>query len=234
MISFFRRIKEFFSFFRSMVSVNVNLLVGMWKLTKLHKPSVTIFGGARIDLESDYAKHATELARMLAEKGFSIVTGGGPGIMEAANFGVYKYKEECEEDGSCKLPVSSFGIGLTRLNRERKNPYVQESIILEHFFERKWLLVRSAIGFAVFPGGFGTLDELFEIVVLMQTGRMQRAPIVLFGKSYWQPILNWVHDKALKTNMLAHEDAALISVTDDVKEAFSIITHMAFERMGEK
>ena len=234
MVPFLKRLREFFHFLCGMFFINKRLVVAVWKLTKLHKPSVTIFGGSRLDSESEYAKHAEELAYVLSKQGFSIVTGGGPGIMEAANMGSYKARNEPEKEGTSRLPTDSFGIGLTNLNRESKNKYVQEYMELKYFFERKWLLVRSAIGFAVFPGGFGTMDELFEIITLMQTNRMPRAPIVLFGSRYWKPIVDWINDSASKNRMIDPEDVKLICVTDSVEEAASVICDKAYKRMRNK
>lgn len=233
MISFWRRVREFSHFLRSMYSVNQRLLSGMWQLTKLHKPAISIFGGSRLDLDSHYAKHAYEAAYSLAKSGFSIITGGGPGVMEAANRGAFTASQDAPADGTCKLHVDSVGIGLVNLNLEKRNKYVHEYIELQHFFERKWLLVRPSIGFIIFPGGFGTMDELFEIITLVQTKRMARVPIVLFGAEYWKPALDWVHNCALRQGMIEHGDASLISVTDEVSEAVAIIKHLAYQRMRE-
>lgn len=211
-------------FLGSLFHINIRLLWGMWKLTKLPQPTITIFGGSRIDANSIYAQKARELSKMLVEAGFSIITGGGPGIMEAANEGAIDYLRECNiKNGAHCQPIVSAGIGLVRLNKEKPNPYVQESIIMDHFFTRKWLLVRYSVGFAIFPGGFGTLDELFEIVTLMQTGYMQRAPILLVESAYWQPIIQWIEEKSLAENLIIPEDRNIIQVVDTVQTAFHII-----------
>lgn len=211
-----------------MLGVNKRLFAGMWKLTKMPQPCVTFFGGARLTLDHQYAKHAAELSKKLADAGYSILTGGGPGIMEAANFGAYSHNQGCAIDPNspdCKFEqVGSYGIGLTRLNHETYNPYVQEYIIMEHFFERKWLLVRYSVGFAIFPGGFGTLDELFETITLIQTNRMPNTPVVMFGKEYWGPLQDWIQNRAVRDNLLSQSEASLIHFTDDVHEAFMLIT----------
>lgn len=196
----------------------------MWKLTSLPQPAITIFGGARVQLDSELAKKAEQLALLLARDGFSIITGGGPGIMEAANMGAFNAIKDCVIDGAhCPVREVSAGIGLVRLNRERVNPFVQKNIIMEHFFARKWLLVRYSVGFIVFPGGFGTLDELFETLTLIQCNRMARVPVVLFDTSFWNPISVWIEQQALARGLLSEEDAALVTITDSITEAFSII-----------
>jgi uncharacterized protein (TIGR00730 family) len=159
-------------------------------------------------------------------RGFSIITGGGPGIMEAANRGSFEAAKELRLDykGKMKRPGRSLGIGLTRLNREKSNPYVQDYIIMEHFFSRKWLLVRYSVGFVVFPGGFGTLDELCELLTLIQTKRMPKYPIVLIDKKYWAPFKKILHDQMLKNKLISASDEKLIdAITDDVDEAYEII-----------
>ena len=196
----------------------------MWKLTSLPQPAITIFGGARVQLDSELAKKAEQLALLLARDGFSIITGGGPGIMEAANMGAFNAIKDCVIDGAhCPVREVSAGIGLVRLNRERVNPFVQKNIIMEHFFARKWLLVRYSVGFIVFPGGFGTLDELFETLTLIQCNRMARVPVVLFDSTFWNPISVWMEQQALASGLLSKEDAALITITDSITEAFAII-----------
>lgn len=196
----------------------------MWKLTSLPQPAITIFGGARVQLDSELAKKAEQLALLLARDGFSIITGGGPGIMEAANMGAFNAIKDCVIDGAhCPVREVSAGIGLVRLNRERVNPFVQKNIIMEHFFARKWLLVRYSVGFIVFPGGFGTLDELFETLTLIQCNRMARVPVVLFDSTFWNPISVWIEQQALARGLLSQEDAALVIITDSIAEAFSVI-----------
>ncbi len=219
-----QRLKHYFDFLWSLAGLNVRLMYGMWKLTKLPQPAITIFGGARIEPDGKHAKQAKELAKRLAGEGVSIITGGGPGIMEAANQGAYEHLKECDlgEGARCK-PVMSAGVSLVRLNKEKANPFVQENIVMEYFFARKWLLVRYSIGFVIFPGGFGTMDELFEIITLAQTQRMQRAPIILMDTNFWQPLVEWIETRALKEGLIGQEDVKLIKVLDDVEEAFKIL-----------
>ena len=223
---FCRRFKEFFKFFLSLMLTNGRLIRGMWKLTKLPQPAITVFGGSRISKDSIYAKQAEELSKRLASKGFSIITGGGSGIMEAANYGAFQAAQEWGEmNSSKKLKMTSMGIGLFWLKEIEKynNEYTQEQIIMYHFFSRKWLLVRYSVGFVVFPGGFGTLDEVFEVVTLIQTSRMPDFPIILVGQEYWQLILDWAKNKALKEKLITEKDLQIISVAKDVDQAFEII-----------
>ncbi len=218
------RLRYYIKFLFSLAGMNARLLWGVWKLTELPQPSITIFGGARTALDSAQALQAQALAKKLASHGFSIITGGGPGIMEAANLGAVESLKECSITNllECK-PLISAGIGLTKLNKERANPFVQKNIIMGHFFERKWLLVRYATGFVVCPGGFGTMDEFFEIITLIQCDKMPRYPVILLGKEYWQPIVDWAYNNAVKGKLLEEDDCKIFTLTDDVDEAVTLI-----------
>lgn len=221
------RLKEYWKFLKSLFITNGYLLRGMWKLTRLPKPAVTIFGSARLPHNSRYSEYASILAKKLAMGGYSIITGGGPGIMEAANRGAFEAATELQlecKGGECPIRQSSLGIGMTRLNREKANPYVQDFIIMEHFFARKWLLVRYATAFVVFPGGYGTVDELFELLTLIQTKRMPKHTVVLMGKDYWEPLRMLIHDRMLVQDMVYQKDVKLIDlITDDVDEVYDLI-----------
>jgi uncharacterized protein (TIGR00730 family) len=223
---FCRRIREYVRFLDSLMKTNIRLLWGMWRLTRLPHPAITVFGGSRIPRDSIHANMAQELAKMLAADGFSIITGGGPGIMEAANKGAFDYLKECQLNGGKECPQDeiSAGVSLLRLNtEEHKNPYVQEFVEMRHFFARKWLLVRYSTGFVVFPGGFGTLDELFEVVTLVQCNRMAKLPIVLIDKSYWSPLVDWALHRAIPYQLIDPDDIKIVTMTDSVQEAFTII-----------
>lgn len=219
-----RRTWYYLGFLKSVFNLNVRLLWGMWRLTKLTQPAVTIFGGARVELQDKIAQQASQLSKKLVELGYSIITGGGPGIMEAANFGAYAYQKECllEEKQGCHKVVSA-GVGVEHLNQERVNPYVQTSIIMDHFFSRKWLLARYSSAFIVFPGGFGTLDELFEIVVLEQTANMPNYPIILVDSHYWKPLLSWIETHVVAGGFAGVKDRKFITLVDDVADAVTII-----------
>ncbi|MCB9493044.1 MAG: TIGR00730 family Rossman fold protein [Epsilonproteobacteria bacterium] len=222
MHSLSKRFKEYSRFLKSLAITNYRLLTGMWQLTKLPQPAITVFGGSRIERDSPFALKAQELAKKLAANHFSIITGGGPGIMEAANRGAMDYLNECKEGQQCPVRLVSAGIGLINLNVERKNEFLQESIIMNHFFARKWLLTRYSVGFAIFPGGFGTFDELFEILTLVQCNRMEKTPIVLIDRDYWGHLNDWITKCTLKHGLIDPNDQKLFTITDSVDEAFDI------------
>lgn len=194
------------------------MVTGVWKISKLTPPIVTVFGGSKLDQEHAYAKKANELGKLLVANGISVITGGGPGIMQAANCGAFKHEGN----------VRSVGITVESLSTETRNQCADEMVVVKHFFARKWLLTRYATAFAVFPGGFGTLDELFEIATLMQVNRLAHIPIVLVGKEYWKPLLAWI-DQAVKEGLVLQKDADFLFVTDDIQEAFEHLKEQAKE-----
>jgi len=187
------------------------MIYGAWHVSRLPSPLISIFGSARFELETFYAQQAHKLAKMFIEDDISVLTGGGPGIMEAASCGAVPTK------GSGR----SMGIGVTGLG-EGRNPCVQDYFVLDYFFARKWLLTHYSHAFIVFPGGFGTLDELAEVLTLIQTQQMQRSPIILIGTAYWQPFMNWVTDQALVHGAVSQKDIELFYITDDLDKAFCI------------
>ncbi len=216
-----KRIIVYCQFFISAAKSFGLLLVGMWRLTKVPQPAITIFGGSRITADSIYAKKASKIAELLALNKYSVITGGGPGIMEAANKGAY---EAAKKLGIKKSKVPrSVGISLTSFSKEIRNKYVNDMILMRHFFARKWLLVRYSIGYIVFPGGFGTLDELFEVLTLEQTSKMQKLPVILIGKHYWGPLIFWAKKRALIEGLITEQDLKLLHITSSVKEAVEII-----------
>src|SRR5918911_3550810 len=173
--------------------------------------AVTIFGSARIKLDDPMYASATELARMLAEQGFAIITGGGPGIMEAANKGA-------KEAGGM-----SIGCNIELPFEQGTNQYVDVAINFRYFFVRKTMFVKYSEAFVIFPGGFGTMDELFEALTLIQTGKVQNFPVILFGSQYWKGLLDWIKGTMLHEKKIAPEDMDLLIVTDSVQEACEII-----------
>jgi uncharacterized protein (TIGR00730 family) len=194
--------------------VSTQIVYGVWKISKLPQPIVSIFGSAKLAQEDRYSHEANKIAAWLVEAEISVLTGGGPGIMEAANCGAIRSVHKGE--------VHSIGIGVRGLN-EAKNLCVEEYFQLDYFFARKWLLTQYSMGFIVFPGGFGTLDELSEVLTLIQTGQMKKVPIVLIGKEYWKPLMSWITDQALVHNIIDKEHIALFSMTDDPYKAFCFI-----------
>jgi len=179
---------------------------GFVAVARIDGPAVTIFGSARIREGSAEYAQAREVGRLLAEAGFAVVTGGGPGVMEAANRGA-------GEGGGL-----SVGFNIELPHEQALNPYVDLGLTFKHFYVRKTMFVKAAEGFVIFPGGFGTLDELFESLTLIQTGKVLHFPVILFDAAYWQPLLDWIRDRLLADGMISPEDLALLTVTDDPQE----------------
>lgn len=221
MFFFWKRIHTYINFLHSLTITNFRLLSGMWKLTKIPQPAITFFGGARVPMDCIHTKRAAKLAELLTLEDFSIITGGGPGIMAAANKGAFEVSKKMGVK-KWKHPVS-LGISLTGFSNETFNKFVHERILMKHFFARKWLLVRYSVGFVVFPGGFGTLDELFEVLTLEQTSKMKKLPVILMDKHYWEPIMDWIKSRALTNKLISQKDLDLLHITSSVDEALEII-----------
>ncbi|APW59816.1 TIGR00730 family Rossman fold protein [Paludisphaera borealis] len=168
--------------------------------------AVTVFGSARIKEPNPLYEDARKLGRLLADAGFAVITGGGPGIMEAANRGAF------EAGGS------SIGCNIQLPFEQVGNPYVNLSIDFRYFFVRKTMFVKFSDGFVIFPGGFGTLDEMFEALTLVQTRKINRFPILLYGTAYWKGMLDWVVDTVLESGAISPEDMNLLIVTDSLEE----------------
>ena len=169
-------------------------------------PAVTLFGGARVRREHRYYEEARRVAAALAKAGFSIITGGGPGLMEACNLGA-------REGGG-----QSIGLNIKLPFEQRVNEHVGTGIVFDYFFVRKVMFVKYACGFVGLPGGFGTLDEIFEAITLKQTGKMPDFPVVLYGRAFWEGLLEWLAREPLEHGMIAPEDLALFRVTDSTDE----------------
>ncbi len=168
---------------------------------------VTIFGSARISPEDPMYKAAEEVARILAEAGFAIITGAGPGIMEAANKGAHL------------AGGRSIGCNIELPFEQGANPYVDTLINFRYFFVRKTMFIKYSLAFIIFPGGFGTLDELFEAITLIQTGKIYQFPVILFGRHYWAGLLRWLQARALAERKISPGDIDLMVLTDDPAEA---------------
>jgi uncharacterized protein (TIGR00730 family) len=208
-----RQARAAFKTFRLFMVESFKMMYGAWKIGKLPKPRVTFFGGSKIQRDSMYAYKAMELARMLVERDISVLTGGGPGIMAAANCSIVSTK-------GAKRTMGVQVRGLSEID-EKKDCFF-ELVTMNYFYSRKWLLTNYSVAFVIFPGGFGTLEELAEVSTLIQTKKLRPSPIVLIGKEFWQPLLDWVA-LSLHEGLLKEEDKNLITVTDDIKEAFSIV-----------
>jgi uncharacterized protein (TIGR00730 family) len=187
-------------------------LEGFEVVSTLAKPAVTIFGSARIREDHPYYTAAVEVGRRFAEAGFTVVTGGGPGVMEAANRGA-------REGGGV-----SVGFNIDLPHEQHVNPYLDVSLTFRHFYARKTMFVKAAEGFVIFPGGFGTLDELFEALTLIQTGKVVHFPVVLFDSDYWEGLRLWVRGRLLAERMISEEDVDLLFVSDDPAETVAKVT----------
>jgi uncharacterized protein (TIGR00730 family) len=182
------------------------------------KREVSIFGSARLQPGSHWYQVAQDLGHLLGEEGFTVVTGGGPGIMEASNKGAFE------------AGAQSVGLNIQLPNEQRTNSYVTHSQAFHYFFTRKVMLAASAQAYVYFPGGYGTLDELFEILTLIQTAKSEAVPVVLVGKEYWDGLVHWL-DKTVygEFDAIHREDLHIFQVVDTAKEAFDIV-HKSEER----
>jgi uncharacterized protein (TIGR00730 family) len=174
-------------------------------------PAISIFGSARAPADSPEYQSARLLASRLAAEGINIVTGGGPGIMEAANLGA---------EGE---PGRSVGLNIELPREQLANPYLDIDLNFRYFFTRKFLLIKQAIGFAIFPGGFGTVDELFELLTLLQTGKMEPIPVVLVGEAYWRGLYQWLQQEMLRAQYITDSDMDWVHLVDDVQQAGDIL-----------
>jgi uncharacterized protein (TIGR00730 family) len=174
-------------------------------------PAVSVFGSARTHRESPEYADAERLAASLVAAGFAVITGGGPGIMEAAN------------KGASQAGGVSVGLGIELPFEQGLNPWVDIGVNFRYFFARKMMFVKYARGFVVMPGGYGTLDELFEALTLVQTQKVTAFPLILYGSAYWQGLLDWLSDSLVAGGKASAHDLALMHITDDVDEAVSLI-----------
>lgn len=175
-------------------------------------PSVAIFGSARLKPDTPSYAAAVETARLLAESGFGIITGGGPGIMEAANKGA-------QEGGTC-----SVGCNIELPFEQKSNPYLDVSVDFSYFFVRKTMFVKYAEAFVIFPGGFGTMDELFEALTLIQTRKVSHFPVILYDSQFWSGMVNWIRSSMLPQETINAEDILLLKLSDDPREICRLVT----------
>ncbi len=184
---------------------------GFEAVDRIGRPAVTVYGSARITEGDPAYEQAREIGRRFAGAGFAVVTGGGPGIMEAANRG-------CQEAGGL-----SVGFNIELPDEQSANGYLDIGLTFHHFYARKTMLVKAAEGFVLCEGGFGTLDELFESLVLIQTGTITHFPVVLVGTEHWSGLRDWVREKLIREKLISQEDVQLLSMTDDPAEAVRIV-----------
>ncbi|WP_030793824.1 TIGR00730 family Rossman fold protein [Streptomyces sp. NRRL S-920] len=175
-------------------------------------PAISVFGSARTPVDSPEYVAGVEIGKALVEAGFAVITGGGPGAMQAAN------------QGAVEAKGTSVGLGIELPFEQGLNPYVDIGVNFRYFFVRKTMFVKYAQGFVVLPGGLGTLDELFEALTLVQTRKVTRFPIVLFGSLYWNGLIDWLKNTVIAEGKASEADLLLFHVTDDVDEAISLVT----------
>ena len=198
---------------------------GYERLAEIH-PSVSIFGSARFDAGHPSSQLTEEIALKLSNAGFSVVSGGGPGIMEAANKGAFEGKSP------------SIGLNIELPHEQNPNPYQDIALTFRHFFSRKVMFVKFATAYVVMPGGFGTLDEFIEILTLIQTRKTRRIPIILVDSSFWSGLLDWVRNALVKAGTISASDLDLIQIIDDpdevVEAIFCYYEHRRFEPTEEE
>jgi hypothetical protein len=175
------------------------------------RPAVSIFGSARVTPDSPYYQQTETIARLLSDAGFSVVSGGGPGVMEAANKGAFEGKS------------LSIGLNIQLPHEQKSNHYQDISQSFRHFFARKYMFVKVAAAYVVMPGGFGTLDELLEALTLIQTGKTPRIPLILVGSEFWSGLLQWFRDRLIAEGMINPEDIDLLQVIDEPERVVAAI-----------
>ncbi|HEV2592061.1 MAG TPA: TIGR00730 family Rossman fold protein [Gaiellaceae bacterium] len=196
---------------QSVAKIAEEFRIGFEKVAQIDRPAVTLFGSARVAEGSAPYESARAVGRKFAESGWAVITGGGGGVMEGGNRG-------CKEGGGL-----SVGFNIELPHEQAPNPYLDISHTFDHFYARKVCFVRPAEGFVIFEGGFGTLDELYESLVLIQTGKVMHFPTILFGKAFWKDMLDWVGDELLAEKLISPDDIELLHVTDDADEAVQLV-----------
>ena len=215
----FRRSEEPLAADVSLIASEV--LAGFQLVQRIDRPAVSIFGSARIGQGTKVYEEARATGRAFAEAGFAVVTGGGPGVMEAANRG-------CKEAGGL-----SVGFNIRLPFEQAINPWCDLALTFDHFHVRKVMFVKAAEGFVIFPGGFGTQDELWEALTLRQTRKIGDFPIVLFDSDYWDEMLEWVRDEMLEDGLITRDDYEGMLRTDDPAEAVRLVVSHYDNRVAE-
>ena len=193
----------------SLVTVGAELLAAKQRL-QIFKNNVTVFGSARIKPTDPLYNDAYELGKSLSNSGYNVFTGGGPGIMSAANKGAYEGKSK------------SIGLNIELPQEQSSNPYLDENITFDYFFSRKVMLVKYSSACVYFPGGYGTADELMEVLTLMQTNKMKKVPIILYDSKFWTSLLLWI-EQSVEKSYVSKENFELIRMVDSVEEIINIV-----------
>ncbi len=190
--------------------IQSELVDGIESLAKLGG-AVTVFGGARFKAGSEFYEEAQKLGAILGEAGVPVITGGGPGVMEGANKGCFASSS------------ASVGLNISLPTEQEPNPYQDTSLEFRYFFVRKFMFVKHAVGFVIFPGGYGTMDELFEALTLVQTGKVRPFPIILLGADYWQGLVDWMRKTMLTNGCIEERELHLFTIVDDAESAAKVI-----------
>jgi uncharacterized protein (TIGR00730 family) len=196
-------------------------LAGFQAVERIDRPAVSVFGSARVVAGSPWYEQARRVGALCAEHGFAVVTGGGPGVMEAANRG-------CQEAGGL-----SVGFNIVLPHEQGTNAYCDIALTFKHFYARKTMFVKAAEGFVILPGGFGTQDELWEALTLIQTGKIGHFPVVLLDTDYWGEVLEWMRGEMLADALVSPGDLDLLTVTDDPHEAVETVVSAYDRRLAE-
>ena len=207
---------------RNVFTIAEEFRVGFEAVDRIDRPAVTIFGSARVEPDTPVYDTARQAGRMFADAGFAVVTGGGPGVMEAANRGA-------QEAGGL-----SIGFNIELEHEQEPNAYLDLSLTFKHFYARKTMLVKASEGFVMFPGGFGTLDEMFEALTLIQTDKVLNFPVVLFGTDHWSGLVAWMQEKLLSQRLISPEDEELLFMTDDLQKTVDLVVECYEERCAQE
>lgn len=191
------------------------------KIVRTYPQGVTIFGSARLPQDHKYCKKARELGQLLAQNGHAVITGGGPGIMEAANQGAYEYGGR------------SIGLNITLSHEQFPNPYLTDTLQFQYFFARKVMLAMSGKVYVFFPGGLGTMDELAEITILMQEGKMPKMPVFFYGKSFWRSLDKFYQSKMLPLGLVSKSDLKIYKLTDDLSEIVKAANKIGHSKIAD-
>jgi uncharacterized protein (TIGR00730 family) len=205
----------------SVAKIAAEFRAGFEKVALIDRPAVAMFGSARVAAGSPPYESARAVARRFAEAGWAVVTGGGGGVMEGANRGA-------REGGGL-----SVGFNIELPHEQHPNPYLDIAYTFDHFYARKVCFVRPSEGFVIFPGGFGTLDELYESLTLIQTGKILHFPVVLFDSGYWGEMVDWIRREALADRLISPDDLALLHLTDDPDAAVQYVLDCYQQRCAD-